>query len=104
MFKINSLWPGMFIFALVLTGACGHNPANSTKSSEADILTIYPDGSMTLMGKPVPVKDVLIYADGNGGEQAAVKLRIEPLHPDFYRGNIIVNRIKPEVSGTGVID
>lgn len=94
----------MYISALVLTGACSLNPANTPDSSEADVLTVYPDGSMTLMGKPVPVENVVIYADGNGGEQAAVKLSIKPLHPDFYRGNINVIRIKPEVSGAGITD
>lgn len=92
----------MFISALVLTGACSLNPVNTVNSHKADVLTIYPDGSMRLMGKPVPVENVVVYADGKGGEQAAVKVRTEPLHPDYYRGNIKVIRIKPEVSGAGI--
>ena len=50
------------------------------------------DGSMWLRDRPMPERDVIIYADGTGGEKAAVRIRMEPLHPDFFRDTIVVER------------
>lgn len=57
-----------------------------------DILTIHPDGSMRLNERPIDSRDVVIYPDGRGGERAAVKMRV-PIHPDYYRDTIIVERL-----------
>jgi len=46
---------------------------------------------MEFKGRIMNKKDVVIYADGRGGELAAVKLNV-PRHADFYRANIIVVR------------
>ena len=54
---------------------------------------------MKLMGRSVPEEDVVIYPDGYGGEKAAVIVRIEPLHPNFYRDTIIVRRVTGEAGG-----
>lgn len=44
----------------------------------------------------MPDQDVVIYEDGFGGERAAVRIRMEPLHPDFFRDTIIVERVRVE--------
>lgn len=54
-------------------------------------LVIYEDGRMKLNSRFVNSKDVVIYADGRGGERAAIKVRV-PKHSDFYRDSIIVVR------------
>jgi len=65
----------------------------ASEPREPEVLTIYPDGSMKLENRPIPVEDVVIYPDGYGGEKAAVKIRLEPFRSNFYRDTIIVNRI-----------
>lgn len=55
-------------------------------------LIVHRDGSMELDHKPVSPHDVVFYPDGYGGEKAAVRVRLEPLHPDFFRDTIIVVR------------
>jgi hypothetical protein len=55
-------------------------------------LVVYHDGSMEFRDRPIPQEDVVIYPDGTGGERAAVKIRMEPLHPAFYRDSIVVER------------
>jgi hypothetical protein len=71
-------------------------PATRVIAEEAsekgqEIFYIYPDGMMEFKGRRMNKKDVVIYADGRGGELAAVKLNV-PRHADFYRANIIVVR------------
>lgn len=63
---------------------------NVTKASER--LYIYDDGSMAFRNRKIGSDDVVIYADGYGGEKAAVKISLEPLHPPFFRDSIIVIR------------
>ena len=65
--------------------------AEETGQNEQEIFYIYPDGMMEFKGRIMNKKDVVIYADGRGGELAAVKLNV-PRHTDFYRANIIVVR------------
>ncbi len=85
----------LVIFAgwLLLAG-CNSDPAVRTEAGEREILHIYPDGSMTFRGRPIPAEDVVIYEDGYGGERAAVRIRMEPLHPDFFRDTIVVERVR----------
>ena len=78
--------------ALTLAGCTNMAPVSS-EPREPEVLTIYPDGSMKLENRPIPIEDVVIYPDGYGGEKAAVKVRLEPFHSNFYRDTIIVNRI-----------
>lgn len=61
-------------------------------SNPPDTLFIYEDGRMEFNSRFVNVEDVVIYPDGRGGEQAAIKVRV-PIHPDFYRDSIIVVRV-----------
>lgn len=79
---------------LAILAACSHAP-EMAGTKEPEILTIFPNGKMKLMGRLIPAEDVVIYPDGFGGEKAAVKVRLEPLHPAFYRDSIIVRRIGP---------
>jgi hypothetical protein len=65
-------------------------------TDEAEILTIYPDCSMTLMGRTIRWNDVVIYPNRYGGEKAAIKTGLEPLHPPSYRDTIIVDRVDEE--------
>ena len=83
---LSTIKPILPIIAFSLLVACGHAP---------EILTIFPDGSMKLEERLIPAEDVVIYPDGYGGEKAAVKVRLEPLHPAFYRDSIVVRRIGP---------
>ena len=84
------------IALLVLISACSYLPEVNRAADGPEILTVFPDGSMRLMGRLVPEEDVVIYADGFGGEKAAIKVRLEPLHPAFYRDSIIVKRLDNE--------
>jgi len=84
------------LWLTILTiSACSLSPVTS-KPEEPEILRIYADGSMSLMGRPVSPEDIVIYPDGFGGERAAIKVRLEPIHPDFYRDTIIVDRVNAE--------
>lgn len=71
-------------------------PRSSDDVDDPEILHIYPDGSMRFRGQPIPERDVVIYEDGFGGERAAVRIRMEPLHPDFFRDTIVVERVRVE--------
>jgi hypothetical protein len=80
---------------LLLTSACTTTPiinevVNSTDSHET--LYVYEDGLMEFNSRYINSEDVVIYADGRGGERAAIKVRF-PLHSDFYRDSIIVVRV-----------
>lgn len=80
--------------ALAVT-ACGPTQPNvrpTTAATDPDVLRIHGDGRMEMKGRPVPEKEVVIYPDGRGGERAAVIVR-NPIHPDFYRDTIIVERL-----------
>jgi hypothetical protein len=78
---------------LVLAAACATAPADDRGArATGDTLTVREDGSMWFRNRPLPPRDVIIYADGAGGEKAAVRIRMEPLHPDFFRDTIIVVR------------
>lgn len=83
---------------LVLTGlllcACAITEDIKTTSTEPDVLTIYPDGTMRLKDRTISRKDVVIYPDGYGGEKAAIKVWGVPFHPPFYRDSIVVERLE----------
>jgi len=87
------------IFLLITGGliaGCSLLPEKVVAPEENDILYVYPDGSMKFRGRPIPERDVVIYEDGYGGEKAAVRIRMEPLHPDFFRDTILVERVPVE--------
>lgn len=78
---------------LVLAAACTSMPASDRGvRATAETLTVREDGSMWFRNRPLPARDVIIYDDGTGGEKAAVRIRMEPLHPDFFRDTIVVIR------------
>jgi len=79
------------IACLTLAG-CMATPAVKTASSEPEKLVVSADGKMQLGKRLIPDDDVIIYNDGFGGEKAAVRVRMEPLHPDFFRDSIVVER------------
>lgn len=87
------------IAAPILLSACmGQAPVKSSANKEPDILTVHEDGTMEFKNRRMNEKDVIIYSDGRGGEKAAVKMSLEPLHPPFYRDSIIVVRKSAEES------
>ena len=59
--------------------------------AKEEVLIIYPDGTLIFNGRPMNREDVVIYPDGYGGERAAVRVFV-PLHPDYYRDTIPVER------------
>ena len=78
--------------AVVALSACVAEPEVRSANAEPERLIIHPDGSMEFRDRPVPEEDVVIYEDGFGGERAAIKINLEPLHPPFYRDTIVVER------------
>lgn len=110
--EINATWfgqPAMIqsrLFSLsttllLLTGvtACATmaNMEPYNPGRQPDTLMVYPNGNMKLNERPIDSRDVVIYPDGRGGERAAVKMRV-PIHPDYYRDSIVVERqpVEPE--------
>jgi hypothetical protein len=90
--NINNKIVYLLCLVLLLTSGCASTlDKGKAAKKEKEILTIYPDGSMVFNDRTMNKKDVVIYPDGRGGERAAVKLRV-PLHPDFYRDTIVVER------------
>jgi hypothetical protein len=78
---------------LFLVGGCaGSQPAPVAEGGEPEILTVRGDGTLWFRNRPLPERDVIIYADGSGGEKAAVRIHMKPLHPDFFRDTIVVER------------
>ena len=84
------------LLSLLLTGliaaGCTHSPVAASGPKTPEKLVIHPDGSMVFRNRPISENDVVIYEDGFGGEKAAVRIRMEPLHPDFFRDTIVVER------------
>ena len=76
---------------LMLASACSMLPGQPPDAAAGDILYVYDDGSMKLNDRYIDPDNVVIYPDGFGGERAALKMRV-PLHPDYYRDTIIVER------------
>ncbi len=97
--KRSSLAPVYAIAMTVLLSACmGQAPVKTAAKKEPELLTVRADGSMEFRNRTMNAEDVIIYNDGRGGERAAVKMSLEPLHPPFYRDSIIVVREKSEDS------
>jgi hypothetical protein len=91
--KQVSLYVSGILAMSALVAGCGAGPP-FTRADDAlpEILTVREDGSMWFRERPIPERDVIIYADGTRGEKAAVRIRMEPLHPDFFRDTIVVER------------
>jgi hypothetical protein len=85
----------LIVVSGIMLTACSTMPEENSVD-EPEILTIYPDGSMKLMGRQVAPEDIVIYPDGYGGEKAAIKSGLNPIHPPFYRDTIIVDRVVEE--------
>ena len=75
----------------VASSGCTSTPEKQSALDAVNVLYIYDDGSMKLNERHVDPEQVVIYRDGFGGERAALKMRV-PLHPDYYRDTIIVER------------
>jgi hypothetical protein len=91
----KNLFISVLIAFLFSTVACTTMPvANNVVESPGfrETLFVYEDGRMEFNSRYVDSKDVVIYADGRGGERAAIKVRV-PIHSDFYRDSILVVRV-----------
>lgn len=82
----------------LLLAACAPLVPDSLRDGapEPEVLYVLADGTMKLNERVMNPEDVVIYADGRGGERAAVKLRL-PLHSDVYRDTITVERAETDV-------
>jgi hypothetical protein len=78
--------------SLAVAGCQSAPPVQQSAAAEPEILVVHPDGTMQFRDRLMSEEDVIIYADGRGGEKAAIRVRREPLHPDFFRDTIIVER------------
>lgn len=80
--------------AWLAAGCAAHGPVarDTDLRTTPEILTVRADGTLWFRNRTLPERDVIIYADGAGGEKAAVRIRMEPLHPDFFRDTIVVVR------------
>jgi len=79
------------LFAFFLSSGCLLSPEHKPVEKAQEKLTVNTDGSMEFRNRKLPGGDVIIYPDGSGGEKAAVKV-YDPLHPDYYRDSIRVER------------
>lgn len=88
------------LFTCLMYSGCLLSPEIKPVEKVQEKLTVNSDGSMEFRNRKLPNGDVIIYPDGSGGEKAAVKV-YDPLHPDYYRDSIRVERKTepdPEVS------
>ena len=79
------------LVACFLFSGCSFLPQQKPVEKSQEKLTVNVDGSMEFRNRKLPQGDVIIYPDGTGGEKAAVKV-YDPLHPDYYRDSIRVER------------
>jgi len=84
----------IMLFVLGLS-SCAIQPDYTSRNRVPETLTVHQDGAYEYRERFVSQEDVIIYADGRGGERAAVKVRV-PKYPDFYRDTIRVVRINDE--------
>ncbi len=85
----------VLITLLFSTAACTTTPITNDVVESPKLherLYVYADGRMKFNSRYVNDENVVIYADGRGGEKAAIKVRV-PLHSDFYRDSILVVRV-----------
>ena len=101
--RTRSLLPAVLavLVMLMLVNACTMLPGQPPDTTDGDVLYVYDDGSMKLNDRFIDPDNVVIYPDGFGGERAALKMRV-PLHPDYYRDTIIVERASGQ--GDAVVD
>jgi len=75
--------------------ACTHDRYIAKQHTAPDVLIVQEDGTMYFKERAMPEDDVIIYADGFGGERAAVKIYV-PYKEDYYRDSIKVYRVTPD--------
>lgn len=81
-----------FLAAALLSAGCVNTADHRQAAAGPETLIVHTDGRMEYRNRLMPDDDVIIYEDGLGGERAAVRVRVEPLHPDFFRDSIAVER------------
>ena len=86
--KLISYW---FLLPCIFISGCSLDSLTRPDEKIQEKLTVKDDGTMEFRNRIMPVDDVIIYPDGSGGERAAVKV-YDPMHPDYYRDSIRVER------------
>ena len=79
----------VLVCGLALAG-CMASPAVKSERAVPEKLIVSADGSMQLGDRLIANDDVIIYQDGFRCDKAAVRVRMQPLHPDFFRDSIVV--------------
>lgn len=92
MTKLTPIPSILLLAAALQAGACAGGSAWRQEPAGPEKLIVHPDGSIEFRNRLMADEDVIIYDDGFGGERAAVRVRMEPLHPDFFRDTIAVER------------
>lgn len=90
--RLTNLHKCVLGLTVLLLAGCGGFPHQAADRQGPEKLIVHEDGSMEFRDRPIDDKDVIIYEDGFGGEKAAVRIRMAPLHPDFFRDTIVVER------------
>lgn len=93
--KKNYLLIALTFTVTLIISACNSMPVENNFTNVVEFketLYVYNDGRMRFNSRYLDAKDVVIYSDGQGGEKAAVKVRM-PIHSDFYRDSIVVIRV-----------
>lgn len=87
------------LLGTALSCGCVSQPTVPAAAAPAqpETLFVHQDGRLEFRDRLMAHDDVIIYPDGNGGERAAIRIRMEPLHPDFFRDSIVVER-HPQVT------
>ena len=84
-------WVLSLVVVIMLASCSTGQTTIAPHEKKKEVLIIYPDGTMMLNGRVMNKQDVVIYPDGRGGERAAVRVYV-PIHPDFFRDTITVER------------
>ena len=82
----------LLAMSVLLAGCISDSTTTRADPLLPETLTVREDGSIWFRERPIPERDVIIYADGTRGEKAAVRIHMRPLHPDFFRDTIVVER------------
>ena len=80
-----------FLISCFFLSSCSLESSIKPDENSQEKLTVKSDGTMEFRKRTLPEKDVIIYPDGSGGERAAIKV-YDPMHPDYYRDSIRVER------------
>ena len=90
--KNTKMQAAALLVAGMLAGCTAAQPRDAAYTSppQKKVLTVHADGKMLYRDRLVSPDDVIMYEDGRGGLRAAVRVRTEPVRPDFFADGIVV--------------